>query len=260
MAGFLKRSKNRSGGKDIRTFKGLHYTSSKKKISKEKESVYTFPNPGYENGNDDEDESLELTCRGNNDQNKSKHSKKEQLIMIVPLQKEDTLQNLSLKYGRTVAELKTLNNLIKDQDFYGLTHIKVPILKDGTIHELEKNNETVQIVDVHQQYTGLKTVETEEPEEKVTKISIRTEGEEAARFLRDMDRDIDQILAKTENSRKEHLNDVVNMLTAPSIQPLKKEWFRWSECHFSWSSIIIIIIVLALIPAVFIFFSKKLTS
>lgn len=247
MAGFLKKSKKRPGSKEIRTFKGLHYTSSKKSLSKEKESLYTFPNPGYENDDDDEDENLELTCRGNYDQKNTKPLKKDQLIMIVPIQKEDTLQSLSLKYARTVAELKTANNLIKEQDFYGLTHIKVPILKDGTIHEKERNSDNIQILDSNEVQFGLKILE---PEEKVHKISIRSEGEEAAKFLRDMDRDIDQILAKTENSRKEHLDDVVNMLTAPSIQPLKRDWFHWTECQFSWSSIIFLIVFFfIIIPA-----------
>ena len=43
----------------------------------------------------------------------------------------DTLQSLSLKYGVTVFQLKRANNMIADQEFYGLQIIKIPVLKHG---------------------------------------------------------------------------------------------------------------------------------
>ena len=38
----------------------------------------------------------------------------------------DTLNNISLRYNVSVAELKKVNNIWSDQDFYGLKRIKVP--------------------------------------------------------------------------------------------------------------------------------------
>ncbi|CAD5114429.1 unnamed protein product [Dimorphilus gyrociliatus] len=249
MAGFLKRSY--TGGKKVKTVKGLHYTS-KAKHTKEKESVYTFPNPAFDDDDDDnDDENIKLTSRGHHE-SKTKLPKQKQLIMIIPVKKDDTLQNLALKYRRPVAEIKRVNNLQKDQDFYALTHIKVPILEDGVVSELVEDDSQVKIINEDEVNVGLK--ECDDPDMIVKTISIKdycTPSEEARKFMVEMDRDISSIVKKTENSRKEHLNDVINMLTAPSIQPLKKDWFHWSDCRCSWSSIIILITFFVLVPAIF---------
>lgn len=42
------------------------------------------------------------------------------------VQPGDTLQNLSVKYSCPVASIKRLNNIWSDQEFYGLTRIKLP--------------------------------------------------------------------------------------------------------------------------------------
>lgn len=42
------------------------------------------------------------------------------------VQPGDTLQNLSVKYSCPVASIKRLNNLWSDQEFYGLTRLKLP--------------------------------------------------------------------------------------------------------------------------------------
>lgn len=42
------------------------------------------------------------------------------------VQPGDTLQNLSFKYSCPVASIKRLNNLWSDQEFYGLTRLKLP--------------------------------------------------------------------------------------------------------------------------------------
>lgn len=42
------------------------------------------------------------------------------------VQPSDTLQNLSVRYSCPVASIKRLNNLWSDQEFYGLTRIKLP--------------------------------------------------------------------------------------------------------------------------------------
>lgn len=47
------------------------------------------------------------------------------------LEDGDTLQSLSLKYGVTIYQLKRANGMMSDQDFYGLTSIKIPVKKFG---------------------------------------------------------------------------------------------------------------------------------
>lgn len=49
--------------------------------------------------------------------------------IIYNIQPGDTLHNLSVKYSCPVASIKRLNNLWTDQEFYGLTRIKLPVGK-----------------------------------------------------------------------------------------------------------------------------------
>lgn len=47
----------------------------------------------------------------------------------------DTLQNLSVRFACPIASIKRLNNIISDQEFYGLSSIKLPVGKLGVIQE-----------------------------------------------------------------------------------------------------------------------------
>lgn len=60
------------------------------------------------------------------------------------VQPGDTLQNLSVKYSCPVASIKRLNNIWSDQEFYGLTKIKLPAGRLRLIAEVinEATNKT----------------------------------------------------------------------------------------------------------------------
>ena len=51
-------------------------------------------------------------------------------LQVLP---SDTLNNISLRYNVSVAELKKVNNIWSDQDFYGLKRIKVPAFGGGPV-------------------------------------------------------------------------------------------------------------------------------
>lgn len=56
--------------------------------------------------------------------------------IIRAIEPGDTLQNLALKCGCSVSELKRANNLINEQEFYGLTRVKIPVKKYGILSEV----------------------------------------------------------------------------------------------------------------------------
>lgn len=64
-------------------------------------------------------------------------------FVFYTVQPGDTLQNLSVKYSCPVASIKRLNNIWSDQEFYGLTNIKLPAGRLRLIAEIidEKTNE-----------------------------------------------------------------------------------------------------------------------
>lgn len=64
-------------------------------------------------------------------QSHSKHSS--QNFVFYTIQPGDTLQNLSVRYSCPIASIKRLNNFWSDQDFFGLSQVKLPLGKLGLL-------------------------------------------------------------------------------------------------------------------------------
>ena len=56
----------------------------------------------------------------------------------------DTLQSLSLKCGCTISQLKRANNLMSDQEFFGLTIVKIPIREYGLLSQVFREQKSSQ--------------------------------------------------------------------------------------------------------------------
>src|SRR5699024_10059683 len=55
----------------------------------------------------------------------------------------DTLQGIALRYNCTTAKLRLYNHLMSDQDFYGISYIKIPVIKNSVLKEtLGNRNDT----------------------------------------------------------------------------------------------------------------------
>lgn len=65
--------------------------------------------------------------------------------IIYTIQPGDTLHNLSVKYSCPVASIKRINNLWSDQEFYGLSRIKLPAGKLRLIEDVidEENTSSI---------------------------------------------------------------------------------------------------------------------
>lgn len=55
----------------------------------------------------------------------------------------DTLQSICLRYACAVNQVKRLNNIINDQEFYGLRRIKLPLGKLGLLEEVLKAQQNI---------------------------------------------------------------------------------------------------------------------
>lgn len=78
---------------------------------------------------------LELSnLSGGNDANNSSENHIDYTYYTI--QPSDTLQNICLRYACPLALVKRINGLMTDQDFYGLTKIKLPLGKLGLLQEV----------------------------------------------------------------------------------------------------------------------------
>lgn len=138
----------------------------------------------------------------------------------------DTLRTLSLQYGCAVGELKRMNNLISEVEFYALKSIKIPVKQHGLLQE--HHAQTQQLIDLTNRnaVTAVEGDRRSEPrrrsvsgsdvplssedetEHYVRTISIRDmvngKSSDAQKFLQDMDRDLARIRDSASSSSRTH--------------------------------------------------------
>lgn len=198
------------------------------------------------------------------------------------LTEDDTLQSVSLQYGCPVAEIKRLNNLIRDQDFYALTSVKIPVKQHSflvdQIQEDDKNASERELKTVrrssslsngaavmdsgdeqslhYDSETDPATTDLSDPETQrqvIREISInkatRSQSKEAVKFLRDMDKDLSHIL-KTARTERNSLDEVISVLTHKSVNPLvmsPKRKSTYLECVLEWRTTLVILVLVAIV-------------
>ena len=179
--------------------------------------------------------------------------------------------------------------MISDQDFYGLSTIKVPAKRHGLLTELiEKENESKQnkhklklgasqncdgIVGVA---NGTDSDATDYDEDfsdtsrllrhqNVRTVSIRDtlnrQGDEAVKFLQKMDSDIKNIVTSTK-SRHESLDEVTTRLTCRRFFPLedKKASYGADYGIKLWGILVCLVIVVIVAPAFYFAYFESLNK
>ena len=144
------------------------------------------------------------------------------------IQPTDTLHSLALKYNIPLAELKRVNNILQESEFYALKRIRIPVkpasfLKDliPGVHSEDKRREDGWYVDHKDVPTSLSSSQVS------TGFSSPCSESEAAanggadifhenrstkkvrRFLKEMDRDLERIKEKQQTSRDGGMEEVV---------------------------------------------------
>ncbi|XP_005051898.1 PREDICTED: lysM and putative peptidoglycan-binding domain-containing protein 4 [Ficedula albicollis] len=109
-------------------------------------TVHTFPGRQlfvFPNGRSDSDESseeelnvMELRPRGKEQPRSSSRDRLGDVVLLErELTQEDSLNKLALQYGCKVADIKRVNNFIREQDLYALKSIKIPVRPHGLLTE-----------------------------------------------------------------------------------------------------------------------------
>lgn len=169
-----------------------------------------------------------------------------------------------------VSELKRINKLMQDQDFFALKSIKVPIKRYGLLTEMLEEQKKVGAAAASYfpkgRANGAAGVERtdyvanninedsdnclSDPEMQhllIRTLSIRdninSQSKEAEEFLNSMDRDL-QNIRKSTKSYKPSLQAVTSTLTDKRIQPLQK---KPVDCTPSWRQIIGAVVVVAVV-------------
>jgi hypothetical protein len=174
-----------------------------------------------------------------------------------------------------VAELKSINKLIRDQEFFALKVIKVPIRRHGLLTDLilideenkkwkndpklslrapnGTNDSIISVDDVNYEDLDDSGDDSESQSLLVRTLSIRdvcnNPSRDAREFLRTMDRDLEKI-RKSTNSYKGSLEEVAKTLTCKRIYPIpKKSATSWNgaDCGLHWRTVVLIVVAIGLL-------------
>ncbi|NWZ87351.1 LYSM3 protein, partial [Poecile atricapillus] len=211
--------------------------------------LYPFVSAESE-GPEEEGEMSELRPRGREKVRRS--ASRDRLDDIVLLTKDiqegDTLNAIALQFCCSVADIKRLNNLINDQDFFALRSIKIPVKKFSVLTE------------THMSPKGKPALRSAlcSPEVQETSLCDKfSANETAGNFLKEVDRDIEEIV-KSNDTKRENLNEVVSALAAQQIcfetdgkTKKCKDPYYGADWGIGWWTAVVIMLIIGIVTPVF---------
>ena len=191
-----------------------------------------------------------------------------------------------------ISELKRINNLIRDQDFYALSRVKIPVKKHSfLIDKIKDEAATSDRKDSAERTTfinGATCVSADEevlcdntdtdsvhdmsdPETQklfIRQLSIgqtsRSQSKEAKQFLKNMDKDLSKLTSSTRTDR-DSLDEVISVLTNKSVYPLippRKDHLHidGSNCGISWKTVVVLAVLIGVVVPLLFYLTYQVYS
>eukprot|EP00088_Acartia_fossae_P070866 TRINITY_DN9589_c0_g3_i1.p1 TRINITY_DN9589_c0_g3~~TRINITY_DN9589_c0_g3_i1.p1 ORF type:complete len:275 (-),score=38.91 TRINITY_DN9589_c0_g3_i1:616-1440(-) len=168
-----------------------------------------------------------LNSKKRDDSSPGPRTPKDQTIEC-DIQPTDTLSNLSLKYNIPLAELKRVNNIMKESEFYALKRIKIPVKPSSFLRDLipgvhseanrKENGWYVESKDTgaSSNFNSSKVSSGySSPCSEIDSHTFRQENKDkkkVKKFLKDMDNDLERIKERqsNQNSGEDKPQPIVN--------------------------------------------------
>ncbi|XP_072134365.1 lysM and putative peptidoglycan-binding domain-containing protein 4 [Mobula birostris] len=202
---------------------------------------------------DEDKNSIDLRLRGRECQWPSDSVEKSNntVFLLREVVDGDNLNTFALQYGCTVADLKRVNNLIKDQDFFALKTIKIPVKRHGLLTEAQEEAKRRQPVSVNNRtYPCTEVCAAEGQGIEQNKLNG---------YFEDIDKDIEKIIQATDQCTN-HLEEVTycqrsNGFNSGTLHPKDShpgaDWgIRW------WNAVVIMLLIGIVIPIFYIVYFK----
>ncbi|CAO2614278.1 LysM and putative peptidoglycan-binding domain-containing protein 4 [Lemmus lemmus] len=201
--------------------------------------VYMFKNGSGDSGDSSEEESHHgvLRPRGKERQKSSiQHPQQPGAGSMVLLQRElaqeDSLNKLALQYGCKVADIKKVNNFIREQDLYALKSIKIPVRNHGILTE------------THQELTPLRTPSSE------TRVTLLELPEAQGSQLTDFFKGIDENIERAVQSDVFH-SDSCSVEAQPLLPTAQKPAADGADCGIQWWNAVFLMLLIGIVLPVF---------
>nr|XP_046251119.1 lysM and putative peptidoglycan-binding domain-containing protein 4 isoform X2 [Scatophagus argus] len=108
----------------------------------------------------------------------------------------DSLNKLALQYGCKVADIKRVNNLMQEQDFFALKSIKIPVKKHSFLHETYLRDPEEEMA-----------LSSATPAKPLDGARAQPHLQEVTDFLMEVDHDIEKLIETTNDQDEDFLEN-----------------------------------------------------
>ncbi|XP_027708034.1 lysM and putative peptidoglycan-binding domain-containing protein 4 [Vombatus ursinus] len=208
--------------------------------------IYVFKNDNSDSDELSEEElNVELRPRGKEQQ---KNAGRERVGDVVLLEREltedDNLNKLALQYGCKVADIKKVNNFIREQDLYALKSIKIPVKNYGILTETNKELKPLQTTSSESRlmFVEFPDSDNEAEESNCAKSSQLTD------FFKGIDQDIESAVQSEIYLNQDYCIETSKQPLLPISQ---KTLMNGADCGIQWWNAVLIMLLIGIILPVF---------
>ncbi|XP_051484764.1 lysM and putative peptidoglycan-binding domain-containing protein 4 [Apus apus] len=206
--------------------------------------VYLFPDGQSDSEESSEEELnvLELRPRGREQQRSRRDRAADVVLLEREVTQDDNLNKLALQYGCKVADIKRVNNFIREQDLYALKSIKIPVKTHGLLTE---NGGDLRPLPSASPQSGLTLVELPEPEAGGSSSA-------APSHLSDYFRDIDKSIQDAVQAEGQlNMECCVEAPERPLPEAGQQESSNGADCGIQWWNAVFIMLLIGIVLPVF---------
>ncbi|XP_039700026.1 lysM and putative peptidoglycan-binding domain-containing protein 4 [Pteropus medius] len=212
--------------------------------------VYVFESGGGDSGHSSEEESprVALRPRGQERQKKGAHHPRRPgaggvVLLQRELALEDSLNKLALQYGCKVADIKTANNFIREQDLYALKSIKIPVKTHGILTETHEELRPLASPSPETRVTF-----EEHPDQDGTAVSASAPSSPLTDFFRGIDQNIERAVQSEVFINDSRCGETASqpLLPAPAKSPK-----NGADCGIQWWNAVFIMLLIGIVLPVF---------
>ncbi|XP_028679145.1 lysM and putative peptidoglycan-binding domain-containing protein 4 [Erpetoichthys calabaricus] len=214
-------------------------------------NLYLFKTEGTDSDESSEDEfnTVQLRTRS---REQARDKRGELLLLERDVSDADNLNKLALQYGCKVADIKRVNNLIREQDMFALKSIKIPVKKHGLLTEANqelrdpKGATSSCVLDIDTSYSL--------DSDLVITDSYRPESNKCTNFFKEIDKNIERIIYSTDSAGKtdfETLSIVANNAENQTTANHGADWgIPW------WNAVLLMLIIGIVFPVFYVVYFK----
>ncbi|KAM9181699.1 lysM and putative peptidoglycan-binding domain-containing protein 4 [Mergus octosetaceus] len=164
---------------------------------------------------------------------------------VVLLQREvaedDSLNKLALQYGCQVADIKRVNNFIREQDLYALKSIKIPVKPHGLLTE---SSQELRPAPAPHSPSGVTLVDLPEPEAGAG----GSEGSHLSDYFKGIDQSIQEAVQAEVQLNAEYCTEV---LERPLCESGKREPSTGADWGIQWWNAVFVMLLIGIVLPVF---------